>query len=252
METLMTGLSNSPAMTPQQRQFATTTSPLRSYKDRQVGPDSSWAHLAQYEAITTLGSLPGAIGMALRMALYPLLFSSCDSRAAIGTGVTIRNPRSVCLGKRVMLDDYAAVEAKGPNASIILGDYTLVGRFSSVAAKSAQITLERGVNIGSYCRIASQSKIVIGESTLIAAFCYIGPGNHRPSDGETPLIEQDMEIRGGVSIGRHVWIGAHSTILDGVTIGDGAIVGAHSLVRDDVPAGQIVAGVPARAIRETR
>jgi acetyltransferase-like isoleucine patch superfamily enzyme len=58
-----------------------------------------------------------------------------------------------------------------------------------------------------------------------------------------------MENRGGVNIGAHAWIGAHSTILDGVTIGAGAIVGAHSLVRDDVPPGAVVAGAPARIIR---
>jgi acetyltransferase-like isoleucine patch superfamily enzyme len=47
-----------------------------------------------------------------------------------------------------------------------------------------------------------------------------------------------------------VWIGAHVTILDGVRIGDGAIVGAHSLVRENVPPRTVVAGTPARIIRE--
>jgi acetyltransferase-like isoleucine patch superfamily enzyme len=47
-----------------------------------------------------------------------------------------------------------------------------------------------------------------------------------------------------------VWIGANVIILKGVTIGEGAIVGAGSVVTKDVPPYTIVAGNPARIIRE--
>lgn len=53
-----------------------------------------------------------------------------------------------------------------------------------------------------------------------------------------------------VTIGRHVWIGAGSTILKGVTIGDNAIIGAGSVVTKDVPPNSIVAGNPAKVIRK--
>lgn len=242
--------SSLPAMTPQQRRFTTSGSLLAAYKELSVGSDCSWSHLLWYEAITSMGAIPGALGMALRMALYPLLLGTSSGRPAIGRGVVIRHPRKLHFGRRVILDDYTCVEARGGDAQVVLGDHVVVGRFSTVAAKGGRISLDSGVNVGSYCRIATQSEISIGESTLIAAFCYLGPGNHQRGDSNTPLIAQEMDIRGGVSIGRHVWIGAHTTIVDGVTVGDGAIVGAHSFVRDDVPPGCVVAGVPARVIRE--
>jgi acetyltransferase-like isoleucine patch superfamily enzyme len=53
-----------------------------------------------------------------------------------------------------------------------------------------------------------------------------------------------------VRICHGAWIGARSIILKGVTIGEGAIVGAGSVVTQDVPAFTIVAGNPARPVRE--
>lgn len=53
-----------------------------------------------------------------------------------------------------------------------------------------------------------------------------------------------------VTIGNHVWIGARATILKGVTIGDNAIIGAGSVVTKDVPPNTVVAGNPAKVIRE--
>lgn len=52
-----------------------------------------------------------------------------------------------------------------------------------------------------------------------------------------------------IVVGRNVWIGSNSTILQGVTIGDNSIIAAGSVVTKDVPANAIVAGVPARFIR---
>ena len=47
----------------------------------------------------------------------------------------------------------------------------------------------------------------------------------------------------------HVWIGSNATILSGVTIGEGAIVGAGAVVTKDVLARTVVAGVPAKVIK---
>ena len=66
-----------------------------------------------------------------------------------------------------------------------------------------------------------------------------------------------MEIRIGPDVIRKpivikdkAWIGFNSIILKGVTIGEGAIVGAGSVVTKDVPPYTIVAGNPARIVRE--
>jgi acetyltransferase-like isoleucine patch superfamily enzyme len=137
---------------------------------------------------------------------------------------------------------------RGDDASITIKDRVSIGRLSTIAAKHGHITLGDGCNIGSYCRIATQSRVDIGESVLIGAYCYVGPGNHTGGGEETPLIEQPMDIKGGVSIGSHAWLGARVTIMDGVRIGAHAVVGAHSFVKDDVPDYAVVVGTPARIV----
>ena len=53
-----------------------------------------------------------------------------------------------------------------------------------------------------------------------------------------------------VKLGKNVWVGAHATILPGVTVGDNAVIAAGAVVTKDVPAGCVVAGVPARVIKQ--
>ena len=52
-------------------------------------------------------------------------------------------------------------------------------------------------------------------------------------------------------IGDNVWIGDKATVLPGVTIGDGAVIAANAVVTKDVPAFTVVAGNPARIIKQS-
>ena len=82
---------------------------------------------------------------------------------------------------------------------------------------------------------------------MIGPHCYITDTDHGTRPGD-PMRAQPLDT-GPVSIGNDVWIAAGVVILKGVTIGDGAVVGAGAVVTKDVPAGTVVAGVPARAIK---
>jgi acetyltransferase-like isoleucine patch superfamily enzyme len=194
--------------------------------------------------------LKGILGFGARAFLLPLFLKRSQGRPIVGSHVLIRQPQRVTLFRGAVLEDFVTLDVRGQteNAEISLGESAFVGRHSMIVSKEASIQIGAAVNISSFCRIASESKIEIGESTLIAAYVYIGPGNHG-TDPSMLIIEQSMENRGGVKIGKGCWIGAHTTILDGVTIGDGAIIGAHSFVREDVPPQAIVAGTPAKIIK---
>lgn len=238
-----------PAMTPQQKEFTDTSrSGLAAYRRLAVGRGST-LHFLLYETTQLLFSnLSGLLGFASRSITYPWLFKRCGRRPAIGKGVLVRVPNQISLGDGVLVDDGAALDVRGDDASIVLHDRVSIGRLTTIAAKGGNITLHTGCNVGSYCRIATQSKVEIGESVLVGAYCYIGPGNHTGGGEGSPMIAQPMEIKGGVTIGAHAWLGARVTVLDGVKIGMHAVVGAHSLVKEDVPDYAVVVGSPARII----
>lgn len=96
----------------------------------------------------------------------------------------------------------------------------------------------------------------IGEGTALG-YGGIGVVIHRDARlGRYCLISQQVTISGrsgieGVPvIGDYVRIGAGAKILGNVRIGDFAVIGANAVVLQDVPAGTVVAGVPARVIRQ--
>ena len=67
---------------------------------------------------------------------------------------------------------------------------------------------------------------------------------------EAKRRSQGYEIAKAISIGKHVWIGGGAIILPGITVGDEAVIGAGSVVTKDVRAKTLVAGNPARIIKE--
>lgn len=107
------------------------------------------------------------------------------------------------------------------------------------------ITLGKNVFINSGCCFQDQGGITIGDGSLIGHQVVLATLNH-----EYAVSKRAGMRPAPIHIGQRVWIGAHATVLPGVTIGDGAIVAAGAVVTKDVPACTIVAGVPARVVRE--
>lgn len=78
---------------------------------------------------------------------------------------------------------------------------------------------------------------MILDSGLVEKDIFDGAKNKRHYS--KPVLIQD-----------HVWVGAGAIILSGVTIGERAIIAAGSVVKEDVPPRWVVAGVPAKQIRQ--
>lgn len=106
------------------------------------------------------------------------------------------------------------------------------------------ITVGKNVFINACCHFQDHGGITLGDNCQIGHNVVFATLNHgiapdaRSSTFPAPIV-----------LGRNVWVGSNSTILQGVTIGDNAIVAAGSVVTKDVAANTIVGGVPAKYIR---
>jgi len=232
----------------QDQLFAPGSSSRAKYAALVVGRPGLGA-LLKYELIVMFAqSFPGALGLAIRKALYPYLLGSCGRGVVFGQHVVLRHPHKIRIGGNVVIDDNCLLDAKGEtNGGITIGDGVFVGRNTILSCKNGDIALADGANIGFNCEIFSASRVTIGTRALLAAYTYVIGGDHDFSDPSKPVLEQSR-TSAGVAIGDGVWIGAGAKILDGVTIGDGAVIGAAAVVRDSIPASAIAVGIPARVV----
>ena len=232
----------------QEQLFDASTSAREKYAALVVGR-SGWASLLLYELIVTCTqSLPGALGLVLRKALYPSLLGSCGRNVVFGQNVVLRHPHKIHIGENVVFDDNCLVDAKGTsNTGIRVGNGVFVGRNTILSCKNGDIDLADAVNVGFNCEVFSASRVSIGKGTLLAAYTYVIGGDHDFSDPSKSILEQGRKSE-GVSIGAGAWIGAGAKVLDGVSIGDNAIVGAGAVVTADVAAGTVVVGIPAKVV----
>lgn len=117
--------------------------------------------------------------------------------------------------------------------------------FYTAFGKTTRVGKEVFVNFG--CTFLDQGGITLEDGV------FIGPGTkilteHHP---EEPALRHRLLVK-PVIVRRNAWIGAGAMILPGVTVGENAIVAAGAVVTKDVPGNTIVAGVPAKILRNIK
>ena len=125
----------------------------------------------------------------------------------------------------------------GDNFTLIPPFYTDYGLNISVGST---------VFIGYHCAFTGHAAIDIGDRVMIAHKVNLITAGHpvEPDQRRAYITAEPITIEA------NVWIGAAVTVLPGVHIGADAVVGAGAVVTRDVPPATLVAGAPARVIRE--
>lgn len=106
------------------------------------------------------------------------------------------------------------------------------------------IHVEEGVFINACCHFQDQGGVTLGDGCLIGHNVVFATLNHDMNPEKRAAMTPAPIV-----LGKRVWVGSNSTILQGVTIGDNSIIAAGAVVTKDVPANTVVGGVPAKFIR---
>lgn len=111
--------------------------------------------------------------------------------------------------------------------------------------KNAVIMMGASINIGSVIGEGTMidMNVVLGGRATVGNNCHIGAGSVlagviEPPSAKPVVVEDDVVV------------GANAVILEGVTVGKGAVVAAGAIVTEDVPPNTVVAGTPARVIKQ--
>jgi maltose O-acetyltransferase len=111
----------------------------------------------------------------------------------------------------------------------------------------------RNIHLGDHvflnvlCTILDGNEVRIGNHVMIGPAVQIYTAAH---DLRAERRIRGLEVARPITIEDNAWIGGAAILLPGVTVGRNAVVGAGAVVTRDVPADTVVAGNPARVIRE--
>ena len=160
---------------------------------------------------------------------------SLGNRTVLSYSLQVNNPQAVAIGSYVTIASQFALAdlcpGKGEVPKIVISDgCTILYRFQCNAAQSVRI----GCNV------------------LIASNVLITDSDHVVEPGGVPVTKNRSLITSPVCIEDNCWLGQNAVILKGVTIGHDSIVGANSTVTHDVPPYSVMAGNPARIIKQLR
>ena len=199
-----------------------------------------------------LGWIPTVIGVALRGVFYRLILQM-HGQAAIESNVRLRFASNIHLHHGVYLDSNTYLHAC-PNG-IEIGENTIVMHGAVLHVYNFRGLPHSGIKIGQdsligeYCVIRGQGGVTIGDRVYTSPFTQLLAVNHVFDDPKRPFVEQGITAT-GIVIEDDVWLGAGAVITDGVRVGHHSMVAAGAVVTKDVAPYSIMAGVPAKLIKQ--
>lgn len=208
--------------------------------------------------IITIGLLPSFF----KKMVYRFKGYKIDADVNLSIGCVVIG-KDVEIGKKSSIGFFTIVRAN----KIKIGRYVKIGAMSAIDTELLSIDDDARINEQVYIggMKTPESALIMGKRTIIMQASYINPtkpiiiGDDSGIGGHCLLFTHgswNSALEGypvkfaPITIGKKVWLPWRVFVMPGVTIGDGVVVGADSLLNKDIPAHALVAGSPAKIIKE--
>jgi len=223
---------------------------LRLYLNRQAS--SLGRYILEQSLYALFSWIPTILGIGIRGIFYRLILQM-EGGAAIENGVRLRFANYIRLSHGAFLDQGTYLHACpngieiGANTIVMHGSILHVYNFRNLPHSGIKIGRES--LIGEYTVIRGQGGVQIGDRVYTSPFTQIIAVNHVFHDPNQSFVDQGITAE-GIVIEDDVWLGSGSIVTDGVRVGKGAVVAAGAVVTKDVSPHTVVAGVPAKPVKD--
>lgn len=161
----------------------------------------------------------------------------CGQRLEVGSSCRILCPEYISIGDFCRFGYNCRIEAIGEYNGTVFSPELIIGDH---------------VSFEDNCHVGCLKSVVIEDGTMIASGVFITDHFHGKITSNDLLLRPELRELSGkpVHIGKNVWIGEHVSIMPGVTLGNNVIIGANSVVTHCFGENVVIAGCPARIIKE--
>lgn len=209
-----------------------------------------------------LGSLPGAIGIRLRRAVYSTIFGRMGKNVTIGIGVRFYNPSHIYIGDNVWIADYCLLIAGKPDLAKAHVHYK---KENGGRGQQGDIHLDKNTYLAPYVIVQGHGGVYIGEDCFVAAGTKIYSMSHHyrtfDSQVDPELIckgssvskrSEQSFIIGAIILEKFSGVLTDCLILSGAVLGEGTWLLHGSKLDAATPSYKIMAGNPAVVIKDRK
>lgn len=169
----------------------------------------------------------------------------CDSIPRI----LIDKACKLSIGDNVEFRRNIEIRVHGGSKIVIASNVRIDRGVRLLSANESKIELKTGVRVGLYTVFNGGDDITVGEKSLISGFVYLQTSMHAYAQSAMAVQDQGYS-HAPVKLEQDVWLGTHVVVMPGVTIAKGCVVGSNAVVTKSVGEYQIIAGIPAKTIKE--
>ena len=188
--------------------------------------------------------------------VFKLLFSS--KRISVGRNfqcdtwptMIIDKKAKLIIGDNVTLRRNVEFRAHGNSTIYLKGNNRIDRGVRILGNNNAEISVGTNTRIGLYAVLNGGDSISIGQKVLISGFVYLQTSLH--NHNKNGNIQDQGYKHGPIEIHDDVWLGAHVVVLPNCVLSKGCVVGSNAVVTKSADKENVLAGVPAKTIKERK